>query len=210
MEKGMDIFTPLEELPESVREQYEYHPEKAKQLLAEAGYPDGFKTEIVCYPAQVDLLSIVKSDWAKIGVDLKIDVKEFTVYQSIWRSRTHKEMFIGILSSVAVFNLAKGRLDYFQNSSMVNDERLNEAVKMIDTNVVVNDAKCIEVLKDVYPYIREQCWHIETPSPYLWTTWQPWIKEYHGETTVGICDWFDFPKWIWCDQDLKEEMTGKR
>jgi peptide/nickel transport system substrate-binding protein len=37
-----DIYVPLEKLPPSVRELYTYNPEKAKKLLAEAGYPNCF------------------------------------------------------------------------------------------------------------------------------------------------------------------------
>ena len=37
-----DVYTPLEKLPPSARELYTYNPEKAKKLLAEAGYPNGF------------------------------------------------------------------------------------------------------------------------------------------------------------------------
>ncbi|MDP6577425.1 MAG: ABC transporter substrate-binding protein, partial [Dehalococcoidales bacterium] len=39
--EGMYLYTPLEEMPRSVQELFEYHPDKAKELLAEAGYPDG-------------------------------------------------------------------------------------------------------------------------------------------------------------------------
>ena len=35
-----DVYVPLEEMPESVQELFTYNPEKAKQLLADAGYPD--------------------------------------------------------------------------------------------------------------------------------------------------------------------------
>ena len=46
--KGADpYYMTLEELPADVRELFGYNPEKAKQLLAEAAYPNGFDTEIV-------------------------------------------------------------------------------------------------------------------------------------------------------------------
>jgi len=41
---GPSLFTPLEECPEGVQEYFEYNPDRAKELLAEAGYPNGFNT----------------------------------------------------------------------------------------------------------------------------------------------------------------------
>jgi ABC-type transport system substrate-binding protein len=35
------------EMPAEVKDMYTYNPDKAKELLAEAGYPNGFKTDIV-------------------------------------------------------------------------------------------------------------------------------------------------------------------
>ncbi len=53
----MAMYTPMEEMPEWFQEMYEYHPDKARELLAEAGYPDGFKTEVLATAASADYLS---------------------------------------------------------------------------------------------------------------------------------------------------------
>ena len=38
---------PYEEWPQDLKDEYAYNPKMAKKLLADAGYPDGFKTNIV-------------------------------------------------------------------------------------------------------------------------------------------------------------------
>jgi ABC-type transport system substrate-binding protein len=54
---------------------YEYDPEKAKALLAEAGHPDGFETTIECIAVepQPKICESFQQDLAKIGIKLTIN-----------------------------------------------------------------------------------------------------------------------------------------
>lgn len=62
--------------------QYEYNIEKAKELLAEAGYPDGFKMTMTTDESQQrqDTAEMVQSQLAEIGIEVEIRPLERTTY----------------------------------------------------------------------------------------------------------------------------------
>ncbi len=204
----MDMYTPIDKLPPETREIFEYHPDKAKQLLAEAGYPAGFKNEVVCSQEMVDMLSIIKADWAKIGVDLKIDVREYTVFMSIFQSHAHKYMIMRTRNGAIPFDLQGDRTGTAQNQSIVSDPRVDETFRTLSANFF-NESVRRPIMKEISLYILSQCWWIQFPSDYLYCMWQPWLKGYSGETQVARLNHEVWPKYVWLDQALKQKMIGK-
>ena len=208
-----EIYTPLEELPESIRELYEYHPDKAKQLLAEAGYPDGFKTNIVCWDGYVDILSVYKDYWSKIGVDLDIRVKEYGVYQSIIKGQKHDQMTMRLRTispwSGWTRDFSPGMT---QNNAIIEPPYLLErAAKWWSWELTEDQPGRVQLVKEAALYYMEQAWTASTPPlAYVYHVWQPWVKNCYGAVSVGGKARMNYMQYLWLDLDIKEEITGTR
>lgn len=62
--------------------------EKARQLLAEAGYPDGFKTTLLVPLGEpvtgAAEAQFVKAQLAEVGIDVELEITEFGIYVERW------------------------------------------------------------------------------------------------------------------------------
>ena len=77
-------------MPDSVKELFEYNPDKAKKLLAEAGYPNGFSFKVqvcACNPDHMDLLPLVAAYLEKVGVKIEIQPMEYAAFLSAMTTR---------------------------------------------------------------------------------------------------------------------------
>lgn len=62
---------------DSLSNTYPYDPEKAKKLLAEAGYAEGLEIPMIAFnlqPNETDAAAAIASEWAKVGVGTQITV----------------------------------------------------------------------------------------------------------------------------------------
>lgn len=76
-------------------EPYGYNIEKAKELLAEAGYPDGFSTSIWTNEnkQRTDIAEIAQNQLKQIGIDVKVEQLEWGAYLDKTAAGEH-DMFI--------------------------------------------------------------------------------------------------------------------
>jgi len=81
---------------------YAYDPAKAKELLKEAGMPDGFSIDLWAMPVQRPynpnarrMAEMVQADWAKIGVKAKIVTFEWGEYLKRAKAGEHQTVMMG-------------------------------------------------------------------------------------------------------------------
>jgi peptide/nickel transport system substrate-binding protein len=149
-----DNIPPLRFWDESLAP-YPYDLEKAKELMAESSVPNGFKLELVIAsgdPVELQTAEILKEEWAKIGVDLNIVVREFGTMFAQWiegkggmaatfpgnalssNSLADDEMAAVVLDSEAGVNSLGTYYDNPKVNALVDDARgtLNEARRRKD------------------------------------------------------------------------------
>jgi peptide/nickel transport system substrate-binding protein len=64
--------------------QYAYNPEKAKQLLAEAGYPNGFKVKMFISEkgSYTKPMTVLQEQWRKVGINIEFETVDHPTYHS--------------------------------------------------------------------------------------------------------------------------------
>lgn len=79
---------------------YEYNPEKAKELLAEAGYADGFELSIMVpssYSQHVSTAEIIVENLKAVGIDAKLDLVEWSSWLSeCYQGRNYQATVVGV------------------------------------------------------------------------------------------------------------------
>ncbi|MFW6428491.1 MAG: ABC transporter substrate-binding protein [Desulfosalsimonas sp.] len=204
-------FTPYEELPSETQELFEYDPEKAKKLLEEAGYPDGFTfTTQVSSDTQwtMEMAQLLASYFSKIGVNMEIDSMEYSAYLSKMTSKEHTAGYLftndhGNPQAVLRKNFETGET---WNPYMFDDEHFNEKLDEIRSNKDLDPDERRKMLKDLNVYVLGQAPAVWLPGQYRFVAWWPWVKNYYGEQRVGCIRPGPILSRIWIDQELKKEM----
>ena len=130
-----EYFEPLEEMPASIKHLFSYDPIEARRLLDEAGVPEGFTFNMQvcsCSPSQMDLVPLLESYLAKVGVKVKIQPMEYASFLSAMTTKTHGPGYM--LASGHTNPITSIRKSFVTgqtwNPSQYSDPQLNEEVRL--------------------------------------------------------------------------------
>jgi ABC-type transport system substrate-binding protein len=158
----------LEQLPGFSRD-YQASLREAKRLLAEAGYPDGFKTVLTNRNIKmpyIDLGVYLISTWKKIGVEAEHKLEETATWSASRVSRDF-ELMVDPYGSATIGDPDE-MLDRFVTGGSENYGRFSDPVAdafFQQQAQEMNEEKRIQLVKEMDRRILEKVWRIQG----LWT-----------------------------------------
>jgi peptide/nickel transport system substrate-binding protein len=198
--KGWAI--PYDEWPEELQEEYSYNPGKAKELLAEAGYPDGFNTNVVCAGTDnLEFLQVAKSYLQDIGINMEINSQmDIGTFFNYVMAGKHDQMALtntcGTLHRPDQLIQARSSTKV-DNFTYNNDAHYDELVAQFQAATTLDEAKAI--YNEAELYAISQHWALNV-FPYNNPVFlQPYVKGSSGERTIDTAT-------IWIDQTQKQSL----
>ena len=173
-------------------EPFAYDPDRAKQLLADAGYPDGFEVDLdVCTCDRSDLPEAVVGELAKIGVRATIRPFEVTQFNADWGAGKQNPMraarlgFSDMNVYLQLWIKTGGPLSRF------SDPEIDALID--DQQAEYDEAKRAAILKEIGVKARAAA-----PAIFLWSspllygvgkaipTWEPHLLGYLPVVGVAV------------------------
>ncbi len=162
---------------------YEYDPQEARRLLAEAGYAKGFKTQLTVTSGlgrdRVDEAQLVQRYLKEVGIEAELKIQEYGAYVAT----TVQGKFEGLVDGpIGVVWEPDGRLyrayasDSSRNIGHVNDPTLTAMLKEQRRRKDLEARK--QLIIDIQRYVAEQQYYVYLNSTTLTTSWQPYVKNF--------------------------------
>ena len=202
-------YETLDQMTVSAQELFKYNPDKARALLAEAGFSKGFtfKTQVCsCSPDHMDLAPLIAAYLEKVGVKMEIQPMEYGAFLSAMTTKTNAAgYFMNNGHTNPTTSIRKSFVTkQTWNPSQYSDPEFDK--RMADTYKEPDESKRKLLIKLMTRDIVEKAPYIWLPTPVGYSAWWPWVKNYDGELRAGSERPGPIHARMWMDQAMKKKM----
>ena len=208
---------PYDIWPQELKDEYAYNPALAKKLLAEAGYPNGFKTNVVADTSwDKNLLPVVQSYFANIGIDMEIRPMEHNAMLTYVETDRKHELVWREYGPLGHNYSPMGAINRLHSKHLPNWLGIHDAV--MDTFypkalAATSEDELKQIMKDVNERAARQHYVVCLLQPMSYTLYQPWLKGFNSQChsiTMGVMGGPSrlsfYGGRCWIDSDLKKKM----
>jgi peptide/nickel transport system substrate-binding protein len=178
---------PIEQLGEGAK-YYRYDPKEAKRLLAEAGYPKGFKTQLWVTTGLtrdlVDDAQLVQHYLKDVGIDAELKLQEHGAYMSTTMQGKYEGMVrspFGIAWEPDAPLYRTFAADSSWNAGHLNDPTITAMLKEQRRTKDLEARK--KIIYDIQRYAAEKQYFVYLNSNTITASWQPYVKNYSPNIT---------------------------
>jgi len=140
---------------EGLEDYYKTDIVAARSLLAQAGYPEGFKTTITVpsnYQFHVDTAQVIVEQLKKVGITAEIELIEWSIWlDRVYTGRDYEMTIVGLTGKLSAYDILKRYLsdyprDFYNYFNPRYDELVNSAIKQTDIDKKAGLFKQAQVL----------------------------------------------------------------
>lgn len=115
---------------------YDYSEKTAKALLAEAGYPDGFATELLVASVPRVHAEAIAANLAKVGIRANLNEQQYAAALSAWREGK-SPLFLVNWGSYGIGDVGMSTSQFFSGTGddLIRDPELISLLKEADTSL---------------------------------------------------------------------------
>ncbi len=205
-----DPFTVAE--LETMSPWYGYDPARAKALLAEAGYPNGFEMELMIGASPSNVEVMMQQFLAEIGVRLRFNQVESVVRSQALVDRTYKHA-IGDTNQTGFNPLTPVRYFYHpdspRNIPWIDDPVTTDLVNKTIATLDFNEQQ--RLIHQINAREMDQIYRLPLASGYYVFARQPWFHNLASAAT-GHFDVFSHHQvqWAWIDDTAPADRRGRK